>query len=38
MVCAYEGEIAEIFTKAVGKVQFEFFLGKMGVRDLHAPS
>lgn len=31
-------QLADIFTKALGKAQFEFFLDKMGIRDLHAPS
>ncbi|CAM8911434.1 unnamed protein product [Rhodiola kirilowii] len=30
-------QLADIFTKALGKTQFEFFLVKMGIRDLHAP-
>ncbi|XP_021730752.1 uncharacterized protein LOC110697676 [Chenopodium quinoa] len=31
-------QLADIFTKALGKAQFKFFLDKMGIRDLHAPS
>ncbi|KAL5724248.1 hypothetical protein ACHQM5_007531 [Ranunculus cassubicifolius] len=31
-------QLADIFTKALGKAQFEFFLGKMGIQNLHAPS
>lgn len=31
-------QLADIFTKALGKVQFEFLLCKLGVRDLHAPT
>lgn len=30
-------QLADISTKALGKAQFEFFLNKMGIRDLHAP-
>ncbi|CAM8938019.1 unnamed protein product [Rhodiola kirilowii] len=31
-------QLADIFTKALGRSQFEFLLGKLGVRDLHAPT
>lgn len=31
-------QLADIFTKALGKAKFEFLLGKLGVRDLHAPT
>ena len=31
-------QLADIFTKAMGKVQFEFLLRKLGIRDLHAPT
>lgn len=31
-------QLADIFTKALGKQQFEFLLCKLGVRDLHAPT
>lgn len=30
--------LADIFTKALGKQQFEFLLRKLGIRDLHAPT
>lgn len=29
-------QLADIFTKALGKSKFDFLLGKLGVRDLHA--
>lgn len=29
---------ADIFTKALAKRQFDFLLGKLGIRDLHAPT
>lgn len=31
-------QLADIFTKALGKPQFEFFLRKLGIQDLHAPT
>ncbi|XP_026450770.1 uncharacterized protein LOC113350882 [Papaver somniferum] len=31
-------QLADIFTKALGKAQFKFLLSKMGIYDLHAPS
>jgi len=31
-------QLADIFTKALGKTQFEFLLRKLGIRDLHAPT
>lgn len=31
-------QLADIFTKALGKQKFEFLLRKMGVQDLHAPT
>lgn len=31
-------QLADIFTKALGKAKFEFLLRKLGVRDLHAPT
>ncbi|KAL9457543.1 hypothetical protein AB3S75_006564 [Citrus x aurantiifolia] len=29
-------QLADIFTKALGRQQFEFFLRKLGIQDLHA--
>jgi len=31
-------QLADIFTKALGKSQFEFLLNKLGIRNLHAPT
>ncbi|KAK1440796.1 hypothetical protein QVD17_06628 [Tagetes erecta] len=31
-------QIADLFTKALGSQQLHFLLGKLGVRDLHAPT
>ena len=31
-------QLADIFTKALGKLQFETFLGKLGIQNLHAPT
>ena len=31
-------QLADIFTKAVGQRQFRYFLSKLGIRDLHAPT
>lgn len=31
-------QLAEIFTKALGKYQFDYFLNKLGIHNLHAPS
>lgn len=31
-------QLADIFTKALGKRQFESFLGKLGILNLHAPT
>ncbi|XP_021753783.1 uncharacterized protein LOC110719189 [Chenopodium quinoa] len=31
-------QLADIFTKALGKAQFESLLAKLGIRDLHAPT
>jgi hypothetical protein len=31
-------QLADIFTKALGRTQFEFLLGKLGIRNLHAPT
>lgn len=31
-------QLADIFTKAVSKTQFDFFLRKLGTRDPHAPT
>lgn len=31
-------QLADIFTKALGKRQYEFLLRKLGIRDLHAPT
>uniref|UniRef100_A0A6N2M1J8 Glycoside hydrolase family 19 catalytic domain-containing protein n=1 Tax=Salix viminalis TaxID=40686 RepID=A0A6N2M1J8_SALVM len=31
-------QLANIFTKALGKQQYEFLLRKLGIRDLHAPT
>ena len=29
--------LADIFTKILGRQQFEYLVGKLGIRDLHAP-
>ncbi|KAK9190888.1 hypothetical protein WN943_019498 [Citrus x changshan-huyou] len=31
-------QLADIFTKALGRQRFEFFLRKLGIQDLHAPT
>ena len=31
-------QLADIFTKALGKKQFEFLISKLGICDLHAPT
>ena len=31
-------QLTKIFTKALGRTQFEFLLSKLGVRNLHAPT
>ena len=31
-------QLADILTKALGRQQFEFLLGKLGIRNLHAPT
>ncbi|XP_057252225.1 retrovirus-related Pol polyprotein from transposon RE1 [Beta vulgaris subsp. vulgaris] len=31
-------QLADVFTKALGKMQFEFLLSKLGICDLHAPT
>jgi len=31
-------QLADIFTKALGRSQFEYLLRKLGIRDLHAPT
>jgi hypothetical protein len=31
-------QLADIFTKALGKQQFDYFLGKLGIQNLHAPT
>jgi len=31
-------QLADIFTKALGKQQFQFLLHKLGIRNLHAPT
>ena len=31
-------QLVDIFTKALGKSQFEYLLRKLGIRDLHAPT
>ena len=31
-------QLADIFTKALGNRQFDFFLSKLGIRNLHAPT
>ncbi|KAJ3685421.1 hypothetical protein LUZ61_014585 [Rhynchospora tenuis] len=31
-------QLADIFTKALGKQQFNYLLGKLGICDLHAPT
>lgn len=31
-------QLADIFTKALGKRQYEYLLRKLGIRDLHAPT
>ncbi|KAL0878323.1 hypothetical protein Bca101_028029 [Brassica carinata] len=30
-------QLADIFTKALGRKEFEVFLSKLGIRNLHAP-
>lgn len=30
-------QLADIFTKALGKQQFDYFLNKLGIHNLHAP-
>ena len=31
-------QLADIFTKALGRAQFEYFLNKLGIRNPHAPT
>lgn len=31
-------QLVDIFTKALGKKQFDFLLSKLGIYDLHAPT
>ena len=31
-------QLADIMTKAIGRVQFQFFMSKLGVVNLHAPT
>lgn len=31
-------QLADILTKALGKQQFDFLLGKLGIRNPHAPT
>lgn len=31
-------QLADIFTKALGRCQFEFLMSKLGIQDLHAPT
>ncbi|GAA0142158.1 hypothetical protein LIER_03119 [Lithospermum erythrorhizon] len=31
-------QLADIFTKSLGRKQFEFLLRKLGIHDLHAPT
>ncbi|PNX93517.1 retrovirus-related Pol polyprotein from transposon TNT 1-94 [Trifolium pratense] len=31
-------QLADIFTKALGKQQFDYFLNKLGIHNLHAPT
>ncbi|PKI67017.1 hypothetical protein CRG98_012555 [Punica granatum] len=31
-------QLADIFTKALGKERFWFLLGKLGIHDIHAPT
>ena len=31
-------QIADIFTKLLGKSSFQFHLGKLGIHDIHAPT
>jgi hypothetical protein len=31
-------QLADIFTKALGRAPFQFLLGKLGIRNLHAPT
>ena len=33
-----EDQLADIFTKALGKRKFLYLLGKLGICDLHAPT
>jgi len=34
---SYKYQVADIFTKALGKQQFRFLQGKLGMIDPHAP-
>lgn len=31
-------QLADILTKALGRAPFQFLLGKLGIRNLHAPT
>ncbi|KAL0404369.1 UNVERIFIED_CONTAM: hypothetical protein Sradi_2077700 [Sesamum radiatum] len=31
-------QLSDIFTKALGNIQFQFLVGKLGIRNLHAPT
>lgn len=31
-------QLADILTKALGRKEFEFFIDKLGIMDLHAPT
>ncbi|KAL9458795.1 hypothetical protein AB3S75_007634 [Citrus x aurantiifolia] len=31
-------QLTDIFTKALGRIEFEFLLRKLGIRDIHAPT
>ena len=33
-----EEQLADLFTKALGKKRFTYLLGKLGICDLHAPT
>lgn len=33
-----EHQVADLFTKALGAARFRFLVGKLGVRNLHAPT
>lgn len=33
-----KNQLADIFTKALGSREFEAFLGKLGILNLHAPA